>query len=357
MKRSFFAWAIRGSLLVLGLTIVSSSDFGQTAPQGALFHFADSQLPSPLVLVGFGDMRCTDPAEKEATNPEVRRALFDKIASEKPFALMLGGDVPWHGSEWKDYEVFQSETAAWRAANIFVSPATGNHELIKSGELGSAILTIQMGGGVATSVLPCDECLGNWWRAFPQVKGYRWYSVEVGSKVLILNLDSNFPLKNGADLSVQGAWLRGQLAHLPGSVKFVFFNLHHPPISAVKPSPIDPDMKPLLDLIKEATSARHQARFVVIGGHVHNYERFLNDDTIYLVSGGGGAKPFPLDSKTRKAVGDLYNGPDVNYHYIRFTMGENRFNGEMVRLADRKQGDPIGTPSWEVKDHFQVIGK
>ncbi len=355
MKRNLLVCGIPALLVVFGLAIVNSTGFGQTSPQSALFHFADSQLPSPLVLVGFGDMRCTDPSETNATDPNVRRALFDKIASEKPFGLMLSGDVPYHGSEWKDYEVFQSETAKWRTDNIFVSPALGNHEVIKSGEGGSSILIVQMGGSVATSVLPCDRCLENWWRAFPRVKGYRWYSVELGSRVLILNLDSNSPLQNGKQLSSQGTWLKDQLANLPGSVRFVFFNLHHPPISAVPPSPIDPDMTPLLTLIDGAAPARHQAKFIVIAGHIHNYERFLRDENVYLISGGGGAKPLALDSKARKQAGDLYDGPtDENYHYLKFTMEDNRFRAEMIRLANARSG---ATPLWEVKDRFQVIGK
>ncbi len=53
--------------------------------------------PKHWTIIAYGDMRFTDPANVKATNPKVRRWLVDKLASEHPDAVLLSGDVPWHG--------------------------------------------------------------------------------------------------------------------------------------------------------------------------------------------------------------------------------------------------------------------
>ncbi len=63
---------------------------------------------------------------------------------------------------------------------------------------------------------------------FPELTGRRWYSVALGERLYLLNLDSNSSLLPGSE---QDKWLVQQLTALPNSTKFVFFNLHHPPVS------------------------------------------------------------------------------------------------------------------------------
>jgi hypothetical protein len=77
---------------------------------GPAFTVNDEDLHSPLTLVAYGDMRFTDPTNVTATNPTVRRALIQRVAEEKPDAILLNGDVPWHGGNPKDYEVYRAET-------------------------------------------------------------------------------------------------------------------------------------------------------------------------------------------------------------------------------------------------------
>jgi hypothetical protein len=90
-------------LSCLFLVLTPNGGLAQDSSQRALFRFSDSELPSPLVLIGFGDMRCTDPRITEITEPVIRRKLFDRIAGLKPFAVILSGDVPWRGGAWDDY--------------------------------------------------------------------------------------------------------------------------------------------------------------------------------------------------------------------------------------------------------------
>ena len=136
----------------------------------------------------------------------------------------------------------------------------------------------------------------------------------------------------------------------PG-VKFVFFNLHHPPVADVDPS-LGADHNARNNEIALATllknsPARKQAAFVVTAGHIHNYERFLQDGITYLVSGGGGAAP----RTTLRDARDLYMFPSaVNYHYVKFVLTGDSLRAEMIRLAEPS----ASAPEWEVRDRFEV---
>jgi acid phosphatase type 7 len=289
-----------------------------------LIRVADQEISSSPTVIAYGDTRFTDPLEKNATNPKVRRWLVDRMATEKPDAVLISGDLPWNGNVANDYVVYHSETAAWRAAGILISPALGNHEFHG----------------------PLQLCLDNWWNEFPKLRGRRWYSIALGSRLFVLNLDSNSSLLPDSE---QTAWIKAQLAGLPAAVQFVFVNLHHPPVADVQAKPDDdhnprPNELALADLLK---SQRKTVRFVVCAGHIHNYERFLQEGVVYLVSGGGGAKPRPIV----REVTDLYRDADFpNYHYVKFVLRDNRLEAEMIRVAD----PTAEAPTWQLKDRFQI---
>jgi hypothetical protein len=44
---------------------------------------------SPIHMVGYGDMRFTDPSVTTGTNPRVRKWLAERVAQENPEVLML----------------------------------------------------------------------------------------------------------------------------------------------------------------------------------------------------------------------------------------------------------------------------
>jgi len=285
-------------------------------------------LAPAQVVIAYGDMRFTDPQNTTATNPKVRRWLVDRIAAEKPDAVLLSGDIPWNGGVANDYVVFHEETAIWRQAHLLISPALGNHEF--HGEE--------------------QQCLENWWHEFPDLRGRRWHSVTVGSRIVALNVDSMSSLL--AD-SPQIAWINAQLKSLPSTVQFVFFNLHHPPVADVQAKPDDdhnprPNEIAFASYLKTVAAQHGNLRLIVCAGHIHNYERFFQDGIVYIVSGGGGAKPRPVVRQQN----DLYQDPDFpNYHYVKFVLQNNSLDAQMIRLAD----PAASTPSWQVKDHFQAV--
>jgi acid phosphatase type 7 len=291
-----------------------------------LIRVADRDLPASPVVIAYGDTRFTDPLNVTATNPKVRRWLVDRIAQEKPDLLLVSGDLPWNGGVANDYAVYHAETAVWRAEHLLIAPALGNHEF--HGEE--------------------KQCLENWWGEFPILRGKRWYSVALGARVFVLNLDSASSLLPASD---QITWIKAQLDNLPSSVQFVFLNLHHPPIADVQAPPDDdhnprPNEIALANFLKDA-HPRTPVRFIVSAGHIHNYERFLQNGITYLVDGGGGAKPRPVVRESN----DLYRDKDFpNYCYVKFTLRQHKLEAEMIRVHDAS----AGVPSWEVKDRFEI---
>jgi hypothetical protein len=318
--------------LVLGLASLggcsvpppAAADAGVAAPN---FSVPDSVLPKPLVLIAYGDMRFTDPSETAATSPAARLALVDKIAAEQPAAVFLNGDVPWHGKS-TDYEEYGRETQVWREHGLRIYPALGNHEF---------------------SQCEVAECLQLWWTAFPELRGLRWYSVALGSRVLGIAVDSDTSLLPGSE---QRQWLEAQLSGLTRNVRFVLIVLHHPPVADEQttkqvdhnPRPNETSLADYLDRI--APSLR--ARILVSAGHIHNYERHEQSGVTYLVSGGGGAKPYEVD----RTPSDLYQNADFpNYHYVRLVLDDDRVRAQMIRLGDPKARPPR---TWEVRDSFEI---
>ena len=325
------------ALLVAGTTIAchrtaeAKSGTGKLLSQpGATFTVKDSDLPASLSLIVYGDTRFTHPEDVVDTNPAARRALVAKIADEHPDAVVMTGDVPFRGRDLFDYQEFAAETVAWRSEHLRVYPVLGNHELSGTG---------------------MQNPLENWWRAFPELKDRRWYSVALGSRIWILALDSNSPLTQG---SPERSWLENQIAHLPPTVDFVFIAMHHPAVADIQ-TRVEVDHNPRPNEISlrdylAGIAPRSHAQFIVACGHIHNYERFSQDGVTYLVSGGGGARPHNID----RTPPDQYQSRDFPvFHYLVF-----RLDGENLKVTMDKLRTPIGPePAWTTADSFMLTAK
>ena len=314
-------------MTVLGLQ--AGFGAGQQPPvtgAGPTFSVTDEALGKHVNVIVYGDMRFHTPTNTEVANPAARKLLVDRIAEERPSAVQLTGDVPYRGSDAADYDNYRVESAPWRAAGLRVYPAMGNHELSGGAEQGQE----------------------NWWTAFPELRGKRWYSVALGSRIYLIQLDTMSDLLDG---SPQRVWLDAQLKDLPKSVDFVMVGLHHPPVADVQ-TRIEVDHNPrpneiaLRDYLTSVQPGMH-AQLLVTSGHIHNYERAEVGGVTYLVSGGGGARPYEVDRTPQ----DVYQDKDFpNFHYVRFELGKNGMKATMFRLADAAAAKPV----WQEKDHFEV---
>jgi hypothetical protein len=293
------------------------------------FRVPASALSSHVAVIAYGDQRFHNPADTTVADPRARLALVQAIANEKPDAIQTSGDLPYKGTDPADYDNFRTETKPWRDAHLRVYPALGNHEL---------------SGGVQTGVEA-------WWAAFPELKGMRWYSVALGDRLSLIQLDSTSDLTPG---SKQIQWLRAQLASLPPSVDFVLITMHHPPVADVQTHlEVDHNPRPneiaLRDLLTQIAPGLH-ASIVVVAGHIHNYERAQVGGVTYLVSGGGGAHPYFVE----RTPNDLYQDPNFpNFHYVKFQLEGDQLKAIMFRIADPTANKLV----WQEKDHFVIEKK
>ncbi|MBV8437352.1 MAG: metallophosphoesterase [Silvibacterium sp.] len=279
-----------------------------------------------LKIVAYGDTRFTDVENDRDTAPKVRQYLVKQIAKERPDAILMTGDLPFHGADPADWLVYRDEAVAWTRANLRVYPTLGNHDVL---------------GG-------WDAGVRNFNATFPELKGYLYYSVQIGN-VYVITLDCT---ESYADGSPQRAWLAAQLDHLPTSVNFVFFVSHMPlyadvqsQIVASMPNP--PELSLRQFILSKAPDT--DAKLIVINGHLHNYERFESKGISYIVSGGGGATPYRI---LVRGPEDLFRaGTFPNYHYLVFAIHGRTADVTMYRVTNPTHPSKL---SLEVKDRFTL---
>jgi hypothetical protein len=278
-------------------------------------------------MVAYGDSRFTDPSVTTGTNPRVRKWLAERIAEEHPEVLLLTGDTPFTGAKAADWEDFQDETTGWRSEHILELPTTGNHESY---------------GGKAQGI-------ANYLKNFPEIAGHRYYSALLGN-VEVVSLDCTSPTVSS---SAQVRWFAAQLDHLPGQVEFLLI-LYHIPWMADRQSQFFANLPSkealLLRGILEARLSHIRAKVVVFNGHIHNYERFERAGVEYVVTGGGGAEPYPLLLRGRA---DLYRDTGFPvYHYLTVEVSGHQLHAVMWKVKD----PDAASLSVEAKDQFTLAG-
>jgi hypothetical protein len=328
----------RAASFLLAIACLAGTAFTQqTSPppaqssdqdSGPTFTVSDLPVGRPLRIVVYGDMRFTDPANTSDTHPGVRKWLAQKVGEEKPDLLLLTGDMPFHGSEQEDWKIYFQETALWTQERLRIYPTIGNHEGLFDPRAG----------------------LRNYFAAYPQIDHHEWYSVQLGN-IYLITLDSSTFLDPGWP---QRRWLESQLAHLPPSADFVFFLFHVPLVSDLQTAFMlgipAPDTLVLRHYLEAQAAASH-AKFVIFNGHIHNYERFEMNGITHVITGGGGARPYPIFIRGDQ---DLYRARTYpNFHYLVITLAGKHADVKMYRVVD----PDAAQKSVEVKDSFTLDAK
>lgn len=280
---------------------------------------------APLRLIVYGDTRFTDPKTTEGTNPRVRSWLAGKIGEEKPQALLLTGDLPFVGARDEDWEEYRRETASWTQDGFPVLPTIGNHEIKGDPVKGAA----------------------NYLANFPLIQGHRYYSAVLGP-VEVISLDMILPANPHSE---QYRWFAAQLAHIPAAVEFVFILYHTPWVADTQSQMIAslPTKDGLaLRTLLEQQVPKMRAKVVMFSGHIHNYERFERHGVEYVVTGGGGAAPYPL---LYRGAHDLYRDSGFPvFNYVTVEVAHHALHAEMWKVVD----PDASTLSVEKKDSFSL---
>ena len=302
--------ACAGFCALMGLESVAPGQLTAPDPDKPSFVIDAVKPGQPLRILVYGDMRFTNPKNTVDSVPRVRAWLAQKVAAERPDAMLVTGDIPFHGSDQADWQQFRLEAASWQQNGLRVYPTVGNHEMVTDPVRGYR----------------------NYFEAFPQLKGYHVYSVLLGN-VYIISLDAVEPIW---PTGYQADWLQAQLDHLPPQADFVFFLVHVPMMADVQSEFVA--NIPSSDMVEvrhylETKAATSRAKFIVVSGHIHNYERFQEKGITHVISGGGGAKPYPVYLPGQR---DLYHDRTAapNFHYLVFTITGTHAEAKMFRVVD-----------------------
>jgi calcineurin-like phosphoesterase family protein len=294
---------------LFALLLSSSLALGETADSAPTLTFPQFANARQIRFVVYGDMRFAPPSITSGTNPRIRRWIAEQVAQERPQVLLLTGDTPFTGASDADWEDFQNETESWREQGILTLPATGNHEAY---------------GGL-------EKGIANYLKNFPVIDGNRYYSALLGN-VEVIALDCT----EGSGLATpQAQWFAAQLDRLPAQVAFLFV-LYHIPWVADRQSQVFVNLPSkdalLLRGILETHLPRLHARVLVLNGHIHNYERFERNRVEYVVTGGGGAEPYPL---LYRGHSDLYRDRGFPvYHFLVLDVNARELSAVMWKITD-----------------------
>jgi hypothetical protein len=299
------------------LLVVSALGLAQNAPASL-----DAGVKAPYSFVAYGDIRFMETSNTKDSDPVRRKILVQKIADEKPAFLLITGDLVANGGVASQWSVFDKETSPLRDAGLKFYPALGNHDL--RGDLPVA--------------------LDNYFHRFPDLQRSRYYSVRADN-VMVLTLDSSLDQPGGAEMQ----WFDKQIESLPDGIQFVFVQLHHPPLTRSSDSfmggghsPRAPEQE--MGQFLESRAAKSKAKFIVVAGHVHNYERYERNGVMYIVTGGGGATPYMIPRQPN----DAYKDPGPTYHYCHFDVKPGHIAMHMFKLE--LNGNKT---SWQERDTFQ----
>lgn len=261
--------------------------------------------PDRYEVVVLGDVRSL---------PQRWHAVSQRVFTQEKDALFVigTGDYPSDGSKYGLWRKQFFEPARSLLAHKPMWPAIGNHEMTRRHD--------DLTRPEASKFFSLFELPGN----------ERWYRVDYHLLTLLV-IDSNSRLSPGHE---QYEWLRQQLRSERKRYTLVAF--HHAPFTSGPHGALHPDGTPKEWPLDEGR------RFlvplfemygvdVVLNGHDHLYERSLKNGIPYVVTGGGGAPLYKVNSSPNpyQVVAKSTN------HYMRLGIDERGIDLEAVDVQGK----------------------
>jgi hypothetical protein len=232
--------------------------------------------PREYRFLALGDVR---------SQPQVWRAVAERVDRDETDALFIvgTGDYPADGRHFRQWIDQFFEPARGMLARLPFWPAIGNHERTRQ----------------YVSEPPPDEVIAeeesHYFSLFDLPGNERWYRVDY-QYVTLLVIDSNSQMSPGHD---QYEWVLEQLRS--PRQRFTLAAFHHAPVTS------GPHGRRLDDGTFREWPLDQLRRFImplfeiygvdlVLNGHDHLYERSQVNGVTYVVTGGGGAPLYAIDS-------------------------------------------------------------
>lgn len=271
----------------------------------------------------------------------MRQEIVQEMASADPHPdlAILTGDAVYHGHDSRDWEIFDKQTKPLRDAKIKLFPVLGNHDVD--------------GGSGRPDFYKRFADLKN----YPQLANEFWYSIRYGNSFFLM-LDSQGDYRPD---SPQGIWLQGMLKGVPEDLEFLFIVLHHPIVThalqrlsevsvckgrkntIVSPHSVEESERKLKLMLENFSQAHRLIKVLVFSGHNHNYERYADNRITYIVTGGGGATPYPV----KRDANDAYRDSGPTFHYCKISFDDEGLTFDMFKLNTQNG-------MWKKADTFRL---
>lgn len=237
------------------------------------------------------------------------KALFKKIADERPGFVMLLGDLTFDGGKENLWQSFDQLAQPLRETGIPVYPLLGNHEYFGN----------------------FREMQRQYFSRFQQIEAKDWYSFR-WRDVGIIMLNSNFTELSADQRKQQTRWYLGALKHFEedSSIASVIVACHHPPHTNSSVVGDDKEVQRAF----EAPFDSSKKTVLFITGHCHSYERFIIGGKNIIVSGGGGPRQ-ALHPSTGTIKKDYFNGGAIRpHHFCKISKRGNELLLEMNAVTE-----------------------
>lgn len=248
-------------------------------------------LPGGVRFAICGDMR-TDRAPEPGPPTAAQGMLFAELVARRPDFVLNTGDLVTHGDRPVDWQIFDAWTRGLADAGVPYYPLLGNHEYVGRN----------------------DVALPAYFARFPDLSRAKWYTLTAGSLFIVV-LDSNLEELSTSERGIQRLYAQKAVASAQSNdaIELIALAFHHPPYTN---GPHPPATEVEAELVRPLLG--YDKLRLVITGHVHSYERFQRGRVTYLVSGGCGAPPYPVETDAQRIrFAPAYDGPaERGYHFV-----------------------------------------
>jgi hypothetical protein len=293
-----------------------------------IFAIDSNSIGAQSAIIFMGDMQRTNFWERNVffreQNDTERQLVINAVATENPALLLILGDCVSSGGNKNAWDYFDECAKPLRRRNIPMIAIPGNHEYFCGKEKG----------------------ITNFLAHFPRLEGKTWTSVRFLYLGIIL-LNSNVTKMSSAALDSQEIWYKRTIDAFQNdsSISLIIVGCHASPFTN---STIVSESNDVRTRFLPIFFATPKAK-LFISGHCHSYERFIENNKTFLVSGGaGGPRQKVITNPKKQRRHDCFQGPAIRpFHYCKLLMEKDRLRVQMIKLDDL-------SGHWSIGEEFSI---